>query len=150
MGDEFGCEQVFPFFCNYSDVSESDVLDGRVTEFEFLRNPEERYSPFCQETVDATIIKWPAVSDLSSSASYRSIKQLLGIRQTYIQPLCAESRIVSSDCEENSHKVFWNYRSGERLVFEFSIDEGADIEPNQGCFHHLAGKNWSAGWRIEQ
>ena len=37
MGDEFGCKQVFPFFCNFSDVNETEVLGGRNQEFEFLK-----------------------------------------------------------------------------------------------------------------
>ena len=152
MGDEFGCEQAFPFFCNYSDVSESDVLGGRAQEFEYSKNTEGYYPPYSKGTVDVAIIKWPTDNGLSDSANYRTIRQLLEMRQQFIQPLCVENRIVSSkyECEENSHRVFWSYRSGERLVFEYSVHAPANIKSKKNFIYHLDGEVWSAGWWIEK
>ena len=152
MGDEFGCEQMFPFFCNYNDVSETDVLGGRSQEFEFSKNIGRNYSPFSRDTVDAAIIDWPTDVELFEGANFRTIRQLLETRQQFIQPLCAENRIASSGYgrEGNCHRIIWNYRSGERLVFDFSIYERAIIKPDQVYFYRLTGEDWSAGWRIEK
>ncbi len=152
MGDEFGCEQVFPFFCNYSDVSESDVLGGRAQEFEFSNNDESNYSPFSNDAFNAAIVKWPTDAGMPDCANYRAIKMLLEKRQQFIQPLCAESRIVSSTHkhEGSCHRIVWSYRSGERLVFELSFNGCSNTKFENDRFYQLDGEDWSAGWWIEQ
>lgn len=151
MGDEFGCMQAFPFFCKFRDVSESDVIGGRADEFKFSGNVENRYSPFSKDTVDAAIIRWPTSDSLYNNANYQIIKQLLEVRRQFIQPFCAENRIISSKCEQeqNCHRVIWKYQTGKKLVFELSMKDGSKFGSKNKPFHHIGGEKWSAGWRIE-
>ena len=47
------------------------------------------------------------------------------------------------------HRTVWNYQSGKKFVFEFSVHSRTNSKLENEIFYHLAGEGWSAGWWIE-
>ena len=150
MGDEFTCDQVFPFFCKFSDVNEAEVLQGRIEDFQFSENLLDYWSPYSRDTFEAATLDWPDNSSLKCNANYQLIGRLLKIRQQFIMPLSESGRIVSSNylLSDDRHQVSWDYQSGRTLIFELTVNRIEKTGWEQSSFFWLDGESWSARWSI--
>ena len=151
MGDEIGCEQVFPFFCKFNDVSELEVLNGRTRDFEFTKITPDYWSPYSRHTFEAAVIQWPDDAGLKNNNNYQMISLLLELRRKSIIPLAQDSKVISSTyrSEDGFHQITWNYRSGKRLIFEFYQKPKPIIESIKNLILKLDDENWLAEWRVE-
>jgi len=150
MGDEFACDQVFPFFCKFSDVSEAEVLKGRIEDFEFSENLPDYWSPYSRHTFEAATIDWPDDPKLKRNANYQLIARLLKTRQQFIMPLSESDRIISSDYafSGDQHQVSWDYQSGQTLTFDLTVKRTGKTGRGQNSFFWIDSDHWSARWQI--
>ena len=93
MGEEFGCEQPFPFFCDFSGDLARAVRDGRRNEFAAFAqfaDPSARAripDPNAESTFAAARIDW-ARADTGGQAALRGwVAELLRVRAARIMPL---------------------------------------------------------------
>lgn len=151
MGDEFGCEQVFPFFCNFADVSETDVQDGRVQDFEFSGNADGNWPPYAEHTFDAARLEWPDLSTLTKNFNYQLISSFLNIRRQMIVPLLQANKVNSSSyrSSKDSHHLVWVFENGQRLIFEFGSLPYPEPGMKDDLIYRIDGDLWSAIWRVE-
>jgi 1,4-alpha-glucan branching enzyme/maltooligosyltrehalose trehalohydrolase len=152
MGDEFGCVQPFPFFCNFRDVNEQQVLQGRKRDFGIDPKLAGFMKPFSPETFEAAKIVWPDGHEIVGSQNYRLLKKLLATRRHYIEPLNRSSTVCdsrSTSCRQ-LHQANWDYHNGLRLNFQLNLGEGALDQDDATRVYCIEGDGWIARWWIEQ
>ncbi|MGQ0751561.1 MAG: malto-oligosyltrehalose trehalohydrolase [Betaproteobacteria bacterium] len=92
MGEEFGCMQPFPFFCDFDGDLARAVTDGRRREFaSFARfqDPgaiESIPDPNAPATFQSAVIDWDALKQSPHADWHAYVRDLLGIRQRDIVP----------------------------------------------------------------
>jgi malto-oligosyltrehalose trehalohydrolase len=93
MGDEFGCEQPFPFFCDFSGDLARAVREGRRSEFAAFaqfQNPEAREripDPNAQATFDMARIDWAQAGSGEHAMLRDWVREVLRVRALRIAPL---------------------------------------------------------------
>ncbi len=92
MGEEWGSEQPFPFFCDFEEDLAPLVTQGRREEFasfpEFS-DPETREripDPGAEETFRMAVLDWDDPAELGHRRWLEHYRELLRIRQTEITP----------------------------------------------------------------
>ncbi len=96
MGEEFGCEQEFPFFCNFTGDLARAVTEGRRNEFKsFARFRDEQAraaipDPNAPETFASARIDWGRAQGGRHAALRDWVSGLLKLRRNRIVPLLTE------------------------------------------------------------
>jgi 1,4-alpha-glucan branching enzyme/maltooligosyltrehalose trehalohydrolase len=92
MGQEWGCSQPFPFFCDFGPDLADKVVAGRRQEFARFAefgDPAAREripDPMAEATFASAVLDWAA---LNASVSHRWLalhRELLGLRQAVLMP----------------------------------------------------------------
>ena len=92
MGEEFGCPQPFPFFCDFDGDLARAVTDGRRREFaSFARFQEPGATesipdPNALATFESAIIDWEALNHARHADWHAYVRELLRIRRQEIVP----------------------------------------------------------------
>ena len=92
MGEEFGCEQPFPFFCDYFGELARAVTEGRRNEFKaFARFHDEAAraaipDPNDPETFIGARIDWARAESAAHGAPAARVRELLALRAARIVP----------------------------------------------------------------
>ncbi|MEX2207759.1 MAG: malto-oligosyltrehalose trehalohydrolase [Myxococcota bacterium] len=96
MGEEWGCTQVFPYFCDFSPELASRVREGRRAEFasfpEFAREIERIPDPGAEATFAAAVLRWDEAATPRARAWLRFYRRLLRMRAREIAPRLAGMR----------------------------------------------------------
>ena len=120
MGEEWGCENPFLFFCNFGDELSDSIRDGRRREFsrfpEFTdpANRERIPDPTLEETFINSQPDWDKI-DQDMLDFY---KKMLKIRQEQIVPLIPKIKHAESSfevMEEGCFKVKWHTEERKTL-----------------------------------
>lgn len=93
MGEEWGCCQPFPFFCDFAGDLAASVAAGRRQEFarfpEFA-SPEARHripDPCDPATFAKAVLDWQAADKTESKGWLIFYRELLGLRRRKMEPL---------------------------------------------------------------
>jgi maltooligosyltrehalose trehalohydrolase len=93
MGEEFGAEQPFPFFCDFEPELAKSVRDGRRAEFarfpEF-QDPARRElipDPTAEQTFLSAKLDWEHATQGAHADWFRLYRELLAVRRREILPL---------------------------------------------------------------
>ena len=92
MGEEWGCERPFPFFCDFSGDLADAVRDGRREEFKRFpqfRDPVARAripNPQAEQTFLAAKLDWQALDEPRHAAWVERYRHLLAVRRAEIIP----------------------------------------------------------------
>jgi 1,4-alpha-glucan branching enzyme/maltooligosyltrehalose trehalohydrolase len=92
MGQEWGCDQPFPFFCDFGPDLAEKVVAGRREEFAHFpafRDPAARRripNPMSPKTFAAAVLDWDEVGSAPHAASLDLHRRLLGLRRDVIMP----------------------------------------------------------------
>ncbi len=168
MGEEWGCRQPFPFFCNFHDTLADQVREGRRREFarfpEF-RDPKAREripDPNALSTFQQAVLDWSAVQTPDGQSWLELYRDLLQVRRKEIVPLL---RRIDGDAGrfqihgEHGLCVEWEVAYGPRLCLYANLGPqplSRTPQPHHGRIiaatsddmaAHLASGRWPA-WSV--
>lgn len=122
MGQEWGCRQPFPYFCDFDADMAAQVSAGRRNEFArfpAFRDPQARLSipdPADERTFTSAILDWSALHTPAHAACLDRYRRLLGLRHRELTPHLAG---------EHAGRGRWR-RLGERaLLADWILADGA-------------------------
>jgi maltooligosyltrehalose trehalohydrolase len=99
MGEEWGAEEPFPFFCDFQGDLADAVRQGRKREFAeaYAKHGDEGIpDPLAQSTRDSAVLEWDARSSSPHAERLALTRALLKVRRDFVAPLAAE---MSSDSD---------------------------------------------------
>ncbi len=122
MGQEWNCQQPFPFFCDFTGDLADAVRKGRAEEFKSFpefQSEEARQripDPLSESTFDSAVLDWSALASEESKAWLDDYRQLLGLRREQVIPLLAKGGAVgSANVEGSVLDVQWRFADGAVL-----------------------------------
>ncbi len=92
MGEEWGADQPFPFFCDFAGDLAEAVRNGRRKEFaeEYIAgNPDEIPDPLSEETFRSAVLDWTAREKPAHKKRLALVTELLATRRAQIVPRLA-------------------------------------------------------------
>lgn len=173
MGEEWGCEQPFPFFCDFQPELAQAVTAGRYREFarfpEF-NDPESRKripDPADPQTFVAATLDWRSPSTEQGRRWLNHYRELLTLRMREIIPRLPGVMRGKSSYEQlgpGGLRVVWPLRGGEVLLLlanlsdhPLAVDpppslapiflEGAMVPQSNGGKAMLEA--WSVAWYLD-
>jgi maltooligosyltrehalose trehalohydrolase len=122
MGEEFGADQPFPFFCDFEPGLAKSVREGRRAEFarfpEF-QDPARRElipDPTSEQTFLSAKLNWEHAARGVHADWFRLYQALLTIRHREIVPLLKGARSGRYEVlKEGAVSVLWQMGDGTRL-----------------------------------
>jgi maltooligosyltrehalose trehalohydrolase len=124
MGEEFGTETPFLFFCDFEKDLAAAVTAGRRNEFaRFARfnDPESRKGipdPNSEATFEASQLDWNSLQQPPHQDWLRFYRQLLKLRREYIVPQLSSSCKIKADYavhEPMGLTARWEFSDGSKL-----------------------------------
>jgi malto-oligosyltrehalose trehalohydrolase len=92
MGEEWGADQPFPFFCDFAGDLAEAVRNGRRKEFaeEYIAgNPDKIPDPLAEETFRSAVLDWTARERPAHEKRLALVTELLATRRAQIVPRLA-------------------------------------------------------------
>jgi malto-oligosyltrehalose trehalohydrolase len=139
MGEEFGAQSPFLFFCNFTGELAESVTAGRRREFaKFAQfsSPERRAhipDPNAEETFLRSRLDWRTVGENDNNDFLRLYRQLLDLRHQAIVPRLKNREKNEAGFDilaEKALKAWWKLTDGETLAVAFNLHERAiGIDP---------------------
>lgn len=145
MGEEFGCTQPFPFFCDFEGDLARAVTDGRRREFAaFLRFRDFDLGaipdPNAAETFASAVLDWTALRAPTPQAWHAFFTALFNVRHKEIVPRLqriAPGRARYAVSGAGALRLEWPLTDGTRLLALANLrDEPTAIEPVPGNPFH--------------
>jgi malto-oligosyltrehalose trehalohydrolase len=134
MGEEFGAQTPFCFFCDFSAELAASVTAGRRKEFarfSQFSSPESRAAipdPNSATTFLMSRLNWQAVEQNRHNSFLLMYRKLLLLRQQVIVPLVKNMRDNRSGFQvlaEKSLKAWWRSANDELLLVIFNLHDQA-------------------------
>jgi 1,4-alpha-glucan branching enzyme len=125
MGEEFGADTPFLFFCDFEKDLAAAVTEGRRNEFaQFSQfsNPQDRVripDPNAPGTFKASRLQWDSIEQPRHQEWLRLYRNLLKLRRKYILPLVSSGCVSYSRYELTAEALLtthWTFSSGQELV----------------------------------
>jgi maltooligosyltrehalose trehalohydrolase len=172
MGEEFGAETPFLFFCDFEDKLAAAVTSGRRNEFaRFLQfsDPAEREripDPGAISTFEASRLNWADIDCPRHRNWFNLYRDLLKLRHHYIVPRLSASCTVnaSSSIQGRSGLVAqWKFADDSQLLLRANLGTSAisdlDLPASQIIYasQEIAAENlangvlppWTVAWFFE-
>jgi 1,4-alpha-glucan branching enzyme len=133
MGDEWGTQQPFPFFCDFKGELARAVREGRRREFAeaYARHGGEVPDPLAPETVRLATLDWSSLGKPGHAARLDLVRRLLAARKQFVVPLLP--RLVRGHGETAFDggvlTARWRFSSGETLALAANFDGEPRMRP---------------------
>ena len=158
MGEEWGAEQPFPFFCDFKGKLAQAVRKGRLKEFarfpEYAdpRQAEKIPDPLAERTFFSAKLDWTRV-DADHLKFYRAA---LAARRAIVQPLLPEIRGGGRAVVRGKQAVSVVWSAGDRrLVLDANLSDARVLFPEtQDVFWRCGAADgefgpWSVRWSVD-
>lgn len=160
MGEEWGAEQPFPFFCDFDGDLAEAVRKGRHEEFARLpefADPEQREripDPLAEATFESAKLDWTRID----RAHYERYRALIAVRKREITPRLKQitrggESIIHG---EGAIEVRWSVGANEALTLAANLsDTHVAFPPSRGRALWSEGHcepalgPWSVRWSLE-
>jgi 1,4-alpha-glucan branching enzyme len=168
MGEEWGCKQPFPFFCDFSGDLAEAVRNGRRAEFarfpEF-EDPIQREiipDPTTTQTFASGKLQWNDALEDYHAEWHRWYKRVLALRHKEIVPRLRDIKGNSGVYEvldEMSVRVRWRLGEGSELILIANLKDrptsGFQLSPGrllwvEGDTNESSCGPWSVLWTINE
>ena len=173
MGEEWGCDQPFPFFAHFGPALAASVREGRRREF--ARFPEFRDEaarqqipdPGARETFESAALRWGDLRGDGHREWLAYYRRLLEIRSREVTPRLAGTLGHAAEFAEIGEaglQVTWRLRAGVRLKLWANLapepckevlapPSGRLLFATHDALPQLLGHGemppWSAAWYLE-
>jgi malto-oligosyltrehalose trehalohydrolase len=117
MGEEWGSQRPFPFFCDFEGELAEAVRRGRKREFAaaYRQLAEPMPDALSEATFEAAKLDWNALSSPQHAAWLSMVRELLAIRQSEIVRHFPHSTRCRACAEGNRISAEWHGVGGRRL-----------------------------------
>lgn len=165
MGEEWGSEQPFPFFCDFTGDLARAVEEGRKREFQdiFARLPPGKTlpNPMYLETFNSAKLDWSDLHKPWHRARHDFVRRLLTVRRQQIVPRLigiAGNQESARGSDDGSVVASWLLGDGSRLHLLANLgDRPARVPETRRSGMPIWGtppaghiEPWSVFWQIEQ
>jgi maltooligosyltrehalose trehalohydrolase len=159
MGEEWGSQSPFPFFCDFKGDLADAVRSGRRREFAgaYARYGEEIPDPLDQQTFRSAIPDWDGRESPPGRERLRLVRELLAIRRERIIPKLAGARFAGATARDDGLlRAEWRLGDGTPLYLVANLSGRAiagERQPGSGT--NIWGEGltgalppWSVDWRL--
>jgi len=132
MGEEFGTETPFPFFCDFQKDLAAAVTAGRRNEFaRFVKfsDPVSREGipdPNAEKTFEASILDWEQLSEPSHQEWLSFYRLLLTLRREYVVPRLSKTCRLTTAYKSHGNAglaATYEYPDGSRLTLLANLSQ---------------------------
>lgn len=119
MGEEWGSQRPFPYFCDFDEELNAQVREGRREELSRLPGFQEGqgHDPTDEGTFRAAVIDWEASSSVQGQILIDRYRQLIALRRERVAPLLSKIRRGGRwRAEDGVVRVEWALEDGRRYV----------------------------------
>jgi len=159
MGEEWGSQAPFPFFCDFKGDLADAVRKGRRSEYAwaYAKYGDEIPDPLAKSTFQSAILDWESRHEAPGKKRLALVQNLLAIRRREIVPRLAGTPFGDADAAANGLlTAHWRMGGGARLelvanlsnseiAHKISAANGTPIWGGEAC--DLVPP-WSVLWRI--
>jgi maltooligosyltrehalose trehalohydrolase len=117
MGEEWGSEKPFPFFCDFQGDLADAVREGRKKEFAeaYAKHGDDIPDPLAQSTRDSAVLDWDARSRAPHTERLALTRALLRARREFVVPL-VPSMSGKSDAQLQNGVLTAQWRAGGKTL----------------------------------
>lgn len=162
MGEEWGAQQPFPFFCDFTGDLAEAVRTGRRKEFAAMfreaRPGEEPPDALALDTFLMTKLDWADHSSTEAGKRLTMVKTLLEIRRRHVIPLLAGHGPLQTENHVDGHclRCAW-LLGGRRLTLQANLSDMAGEDrrgPPRGkvIWGNASGDGlspWHVAWTLD-
>lgn len=131
MGDEWGTQRRFPFFCDFHGELAEAVRQGRRKEFAeaYADSGDGIPDPLLESTVAQTRLDWSEADDEPYRQRRDLVRRLLQARQRWIMPLLPSLKAgdAASVWQGDLLNASWGLNDGRRLSLVANFSGGPQI-----------------------
>lgn len=165
MGEEWGCRQPFPFFCDFGRDLATAVVEGRRNEFArfpAFADPHARAripDPQDEATFRSAILDWRSLGESGHRLWYDRYRALLEVRRTQIAPRLRGARSDGAGIiEPRALRARWTLGDGTGLTLLARVGStGTTLAAPPGAERLYATHDvpdgalppWSAAWYLD-
>jgi maltooligosyltrehalose trehalohydrolase len=158
MGEEWGSQQPFPFFCDFPEPLATAVRKGRRAEFKdaYAEMGELIPDPLAEKTFRLAQLGWTARAAPDGRRRLALVRELLSIRRREVVPHLPHTQFGSAQCEGTVLTAHWPLGNEAALVLlanlaDVQADRPSHFQPGRAIWGgDPAGKlpAWSVFWSI--
>ena len=119
MGEEWGSQQPFPFFCDFGGALAEAVRNGRRKEFAeaYARFGDRVPDPLAESTFCSAVLDWDGPENEVGRGRLVLVRDLLATRRAKVVPLLTEISFApdGARCDANVIAVAWSHPAGRTL-----------------------------------
>jgi maltooligosyltrehalose trehalohydrolase len=157
MGEEWGSQKPFPFFCDFGGDLARAVRDGRRQEYAwaYATYGDEVPDPLDAATLQSAVLDWEARTP-EQDARLSLVRRLLDIRRKQIMPRLAGAAFGdASASDDGCLTAHWRMGDGTTLQLTANLSDRAIAHPDNltgaPIWGGTAGASlppWSVIWRL--
>jgi len=157
MGEEWGCTQPFPFFCDFHGDLAQAVRKGRREEFKsaYAVLGDEIPDPLAEDTFRSAILDWEARATPTGQRRLTLVRDLLMTRRKMIVPRLARAAFGSAHWDDHVLGADWWLGDGSRLLLLANLSDAKSRSPQMPAGTPIWGGRlgqslppWSVSWSI--
>jgi maltooligosyltrehalose trehalohydrolase len=169
MGEEFGAEQPFLFFCDFKDDLAAAVTAGRRNEFAHFAafgdasRREQIPDPNALSTVAASRLDWSVLQQLRHQDVLAFYRQLLALRKEYVVPRLFPACAIKGDFQIQEGiglTAHWEFADRSKLILLANLGPApvAGLHPADAKLIYATDPDaldqrtlpaWSAAWLLK-
>ncbi|MBI5129228.1 MAG: malto-oligosyltrehalose trehalohydrolase [Rhodopseudomonas palustris] len=160
MGEEWGSQAPFPFFCDFHGELADAVRAGRRKEFAgaYEKYGDEVPDPLDESTFKSAMLDWSERDGGPGAARLALVKRLLDIRRTAIVPRLEGARFGSADvADDGLLRARWRLSEGATLKLVANLSDRGVASKRSPDGTNLWGDDWdgvippwAVTWRLEE
>jgi len=160
MGEEWGSQAPFPFFCDFHGELADAVRQGRRKEFAgaYEKYGDEVPDPLDESTFESAVLDWSERDSGPGAARLALVKRLLDIRRTAIVPRLAGARFGRAEvAEDGLLRARWRLSEGATLKLVANLSDQSVASKRSPDGTNLWGDDWdgviprwAVTWRLEE
>ncbi len=157
MGEEWGSQKPFPFFCDFHGELAKAVRNGRKQEYAwaYAKYGDEVPDPLDPATLQSAVLDWDGRTP-QENARLSLVRRLLGVRREQIVPRLAGAAFGDARTNENGLlTAHWRMGDGRTLQLVANLSDRELARPDNVSGAPIWGGDtgnslppWSVVWRL--
>jgi maltooligosyltrehalose trehalohydrolase len=126
MGEEWGSQVPFPFFCGFEGELADAVRNGRRKEYAwaYSKYGDDVPDPLALSTFQSAVLDWPSMNQGAGKQRLALVRELLAIRRREIIPRLAGATFGDAHAAENGLlKAHWRMGDGASLRLQANLSK---------------------------
>jgi maltooligosyltrehalose trehalohydrolase len=157
MGEEWGSQKPFPFFCDFRGSLAEAVRAGRRREYAeaYAGHGDDIPDPVAAATFRSAVLDWDSCATMLGKQRLDLVRRLLAVRRREIVPRLAGAKFGTAQAVAGLLTAHWRMGDGSRLTLTANLGDqhaGATDPPGKPIWgHDVTGSlpPWTVIWRIE-